>query len=229
LVGSSVGALNAAYVASRPQVPATARKLGSIWRSLQREDIFPVRMSALVSGLCGRRDHLVPDHGIRRLVRRHIEFDDLADAAIPVHLVAFDLNQGRELLLSAGPAADAVAAAAAIPGVFPPVKIGERLLIDGGVVNNTPISHAVELGAERINVLPTQSPGRTLSRVPKGALDAAICGLTLLLDRQLVADVARYSRDAEVIVLPAPNTASVQPGSFEHSSRPIGESLATAR
>jgi NTE family protein len=152
----------------------------------------------------------------------------LADAAIPVHLIAFDLNQGCELLLSAGPATDAVAAAAAIPGVFPPVKIGERLLIDGGVVNNTPISHAIELGAERVYVLPTQSPGHTL-RVPKGALDAAICGPTLLLDRQLEVDVARYSRDAEVIVLPAPNTASVQPGSFEHSSRLIGEGLANAR
>src|SRR5205085_12686858 len=54
LVGTSVGALNAAFVASRPQSPQTARELGQVWRSLQREDVFPLSMSALVGGVCGR-------------------------------------------------------------------------------------------------------------------------------------------------------------------------------
>src|ERR1043166_188561 len=130
LVGTSVGALNAAFVASRPQSPQTAREVGGGWRSLQREDVFPVSMSALVGGVCGRRAHLVPDRELRRLIRRHIEFEDLADAAIPLHLVAFDLMEGRELLLSEGPAVEAIAASASIPGIFPPVAIGERRLID---------------------------------------------------------------------------------------------------
>ena len=159
LVATSVGALNAAFVASRPQTVTTARELGRVWRNLQREDIFPVSMGALVGGLCGRRNHLVPDRGLRQLVRRHLEFDELAGAAIPLHLVAFNLIERRELLLSEGPAVDAVVAAASVPGVFPPVELADRLLIDGGVVNNTPISHAVELGAERIFVLPTRDPG----------------------------------------------------------------------
>ena len=60
LVATSVGALNAAFVASRPQTVATARELGRVWRNLQREDIFPVSMGALVGGFCGRRNHLVP-------------------------------------------------------------------------------------------------------------------------------------------------------------------------
>jgi NTE family protein len=102
LVATSVGALNAAFVASRPQTPATARELGRIWRCLGREDIFPVSLSALVGGFCGRRDHLVPDRGLRRLLRRHLQLEDLGDAAIPLHLVAFDLTEGRELLLSDG-------------------------------------------------------------------------------------------------------------------------------
>jgi predicted acylesterase/phospholipase RssA len=45
-----------------------------------------------------------------------VQFDDLAEAAIPVHLVAFDLNEQREVLLTDGPATDAVAASASIPG-----------------------------------------------------------------------------------------------------------------
>src|SRR5947207_3551722 len=52
LVATSVGALNAAFVASRPQTPVTARELGRIWRCLGREDIFPVSLSALVGGFC---------------------------------------------------------------------------------------------------------------------------------------------------------------------------------
>jgi len=49
----------------------------------------------------------------------------------------------------------APAVMAAIPGVFPPVAIGGRELMDGGVVNNTPISHAVASGADVVWVLPT--------------------------------------------------------------------------
>ena len=67
LVATSVGALNAAFVASRPQTVTTARELGRVWRNLQRDDIFPVSMGALVGGLCGRRNHLVPDRGCAEL------------------------------------------------------------------------------------------------------------------------------------------------------------------
>src|SRR4051794_41798995 len=52
LVGTSVGALNAAFVASRPQTPATARELARVWRGVEREDAFPVSLRTVVSGLC---------------------------------------------------------------------------------------------------------------------------------------------------------------------------------
>jgi NTE family protein len=216
-------------VASRPQTAATARELGRVWCALQREDVFPVSMRALVGGLCGKRDHMVPDVALRRLVDLYIEFARLEDAATPVHVVAYDVIEGREVLLSDGPALDAIAASAAIPGVFPPVSLGERRLIDGGVVNNTPISHAVELGAERVYVLPTQSGPRTPGRAPAGAIDAAIEVLTLLVDSRLAADLGRYANEVELIVLPARNSTRVQPTDFEHSSRLIGEALAAGR
>jgi len=55
LVATSVGALNAAFIASRAQTVAAARALARVWRDLRREDVFPVSLSALVGGLCGRR------------------------------------------------------------------------------------------------------------------------------------------------------------------------------
>lgn len=75
-------------------------------------------------------------------MRRYIEFDDLAEAATRLHVLVFAVTEGCEVLLSEGPAVDVICAAASIPSVFPAVPMGQRRPIDGGVVNNTPISHA---------------------------------------------------------------------------------------
>jgi NTE family protein len=226
-VGTSVGALNAAFVASRPQTPATARELARVWRGLEREDAFPVSLRTVVGGLRGQRDHLVPTRGLRQIVQRHVQLRDLADAAIPLHLVAFDISLGEEAVLSEGSALDSIVAACSIPGIFPPVAIGERLLIDGGVANNTPISHAVELGAERIYVLPTQERCAQPDP-PRTALDAAIYGLGLLMESRLDADITRYQDEVKLVVLPASNLERVQPTDFDHSSRLIAEARAAA-
>src|SRR5258708_21450676 len=148
LVGTALGAFNAAFVASRPQTAATADDLARVWRSTHREDLFPLSGRSLLRGVCGQRSRLVSNRALRRMVRRYIEFEDLADATIPLHLVAFDVIEGCEVLLSNGSALDAITATASLPGVYPPVPIGERRLIAGSPVNNTPISHTVALGAE---------------------------------------------------------------------------------
>jgi NTE family protein len=230
LVATSAGALNAAFIASRPQTVTTAEELAHVWRGLHREDIFPINPRMVIGGLANHRDHLVPDTGMRRLAGRHLQFSRLEQADIPVHLVAFDLVSGQEVRLSRGPALEAVLAAAAIPGVLPPVRSDGRLLVDGGVVNNTPISHAVELGADRIYVLPTDDPqARSLPDGPRGALDAAVHAFTVLVGARLQADLARYATRAEIIVLPAVNHQHVQPTDFDHSSRLIGHCHAAAR
>jgi NTE family protein len=230
LVGSSAGALNAAFVASRPQTTATAHDLAQVWRSLDREDVFPISARRLIAGATAHADHLVPDRGLLAIVRRQLQIERLEHADVPLHLVAFDLLSGAEVRLSHGPALEAVLAAAAIPGVLPPVRRGDELLVDGGLVNNTPISHAVELGAERIYVLSTRDPlERGLPAPPRGALDAAVHAFTVLVNARLEADIARYAADAELVVLPAINRGHVQPTDFDHSSRLIGDALAAAR
>src|SRR5229473_1120967 len=116
LIGTSAGALNAAFLASRPATVATAHELAALWRGLRRRDILPLRPATLLAGLAGRRDHLIPDAALRRLAARHLQFARLEQAAIPLHLVAFDLLAGTEVRLSDGPLADAVLAAAARGG-----------------------------------------------------------------------------------------------------------------
>jgi NTE family protein len=228
-VGTSIGALNAAFVASRAQTQETVDELARAWRGLRREDVFPVSVRTLVGGLAGQRDHLVSNHALRRKVSRYIEFDDLSEASVPVHAVAFDVIEGCEVLLSEGPAVEAIAAATALPGVFPPVAMAGRRLIDGSVVNNTPISHAVSLGAERIYVLPAQERWHPLRAAPRGALDSAIQALGALVDGRLRADLARYASEAELVVLPSPNSLEVQPTDFSHAETLIAEATVASR
>ena len=230
LVGTSAGALNAAFLASRPATVDTARELAAIWRGLRRGDVLPFSPATLIRGMAGRRGHLVPDRGLRQLAARHVQFERLEDAAIPLHVIAFDLLSGREARLSQGPAIDAVLAAAAIPGVLPPVRWHGALLADGGMANNTPISHAVRLGAERIYVLPTvDAADRGLPRPPWGPLTAGLHAVTLLANARLHHDLAQHALAVELIVLPAPNPRHIGFSDFARGSELIGPALDAAR
>jgi NTE family protein len=228
LVGTSVGAINASFAASRPPTVQTARDLQRIWQRLSRGDVFPANPVTAGLGFLGLRDHSVSAGALRRILMRSLEVDRLEDAAIPLHVVAADVLTGEEVLLSAGPAVDAVLASAAIPGVFPPVSWRSRLLMDGAIVNNTPISHAVELGADRIVVLPAIGSDR-LTRPPRGALAAGVTAVSRALTRRFAEDVARYANAAELVVLPAPQLDGIMPTDFGHADELITSGLRRAR
>ena len=228
IVGTSAGALNGAFVASRPQTVATADALGDIWRGLRRGDVFPLNPLTGLLGFLGTRDHLVPASGLRRLIARHIERDRLEELPIPLHIVAVDVISGEELRLSSGPTTEAVLASAALPAILAPVPWGDRSLVDGGVANNTPISHAVALGAQRIYVLPT-GHACALEEPPRAALAMALHAISLLTQRRLIDDIERHRGDARLIVLPPPCPLSVLPIDFAHADELITRALHDAR
>jgi NTE family protein len=228
IVGTSAGALNGAFIASRPQTVTTADALGRIWRDLRRGQAFPLNPLTGLLGFLGARDHLVPDSGLRRLITRHIEHSELEGMPIPLHVVTVDVISGEELRLSRGPVLEAVLASAAIPAVLPPVRWEDRMLMDGGVANNTPISHAVELGAQRIYVLPT-GHACSLEEPPEGALGMALHAISLLTHRRLIDDIERHRADAHLIVLPPPCPLNVQPIDFAHADQLIASGLHDAR
>jgi NTE family protein len=228
IVGTSAGALNGAYIATRPQNITTADALADVWRHLRRGQVFPLNPLTGLLGFLGARDHLVPPSGLRRLIERHVECDLLEQMPIPVHVVAVDVTSGEELRLSSGPALEAVLASASIPAVLPPVPWDGRSLMDGGVANNTPISHAIELGAERIYVLPT-GHACTLDEPPAGALAMALHAISLLTHRRLIDDIERHRGDAKLIVLPPPCPLGIQPIDFSHAGELIERGLDDAR
>jgi NTE family protein len=216
IVGTSAGALNGAFIASRPQTVDTADALGEIWRDLRRGHVFPLNPLTGLLGFLGSRDHLVPDSGLRRLIGRHVEGERLEEMPLPLHVIAVDVITGEELRLSSGPIIDAVMASASIPAVLPPVTWEDRELMDGGVANNTPISHAVELGAQQIYVLPT-GHACTLEEPPGSALAMALHALSLLTHRRLIDDIEKHRDQAKLVVLPPPCPLAIPPIDFDHA------------
>ena len=217
IIGTSVGAINGAFLAGACH-PKGCDQLAETWRTLRRNHIFPTHAAVGLNGLIGRRGHLVPSTGLRRLLQRHLQFARLEDAPTALHVVTCDLRTGVEVLLSQGDAVDAVCASAAIPGIFPPVTNGEHILVDGGIANNAPVSHAVELGADIIWVLPC-GYACSLRETPRSAAGIAMQAISLLVHQRLSVDVARYQHDHELRVLPTLCPLNVSPTDFTQSDR----------
>ena len=214
VVGASAGAINAAFYAGKP-TRAGVDELTAIWIGLRARDVFPFSPVGSLLGVLALRDHIVEPGPLRRLIERHLPYQRLEEAALPVHVVATDVKSGRIAALSEGPAAPALLASAAIPGVFPPVKVEGELLFDGGIASNTPIATALELGAERVVVLPT-GYSCEMKHPPTSALAMALHGLNLMVARQLMIDVERFQDGTPIRVVPPLCPLSVQ--AFDFSS-----------
>ena len=135
VAGTSVGALiGAAYAAGLRGQALVEQALKIRWRKIARP-------------AWSRRGFV----SFERLERRLIDIlGDLtfADLSMPYAAVAADLATGEQVVLREGRLAPAVRASCSVPGIVVPVEIGGRLLSDGGVINNLPISVVRELGAD---------------------------------------------------------------------------------
>jgi NTE family protein len=224
LIGTSVGAINAAYVAGHGTGREALDDLAAIWMRLRRQDVFPVNPLHHALALAGARPSLCSHHGVRRLLDAHLTFPELQDAPIPLHIVATNLLSGEEVVLSSGDSATAVLASTAIPGVFPAMEHQGLTLVDGGVADNTALSQAVALGVDEIYILPTGF-ACALERAPGTAIGTAMQALTLLIEQRLVIDVAQFSGPGAIKVLPPLCPLSVSATDFRHS----GELVERAR
>jgi NTE family protein len=140
LAGTSMGGfIGAGYASgmSAADLEAEALRMASVRQLIKLIDFAPPRRGLLA----GKRvraylaDKFGPD----------LYFDNLR---LPLALNAVDINSNQEVTIREGLVLDAVMATSAYPGVFPPVEMGGGMLVDGGVLNNVPVSVAYQLGAE---------------------------------------------------------------------------------
>lgn len=216
LVGTSAGAVNASWLAGHGTGPESLAALADVWGGLRRRDVFPVSPARHLLALGGARESVFPSDSLARLIGDHLPYRALEDAAIPVHVVATNLLSGEEVLLSTGDAISAVLASAAIPGLLPSVHRDGLVLVDGGLANNTAISQAVELGADRIFVLPA-GVACALTKPPASPYSVAMQSLSFLIQQRLIHDVKRFESQAELHVLAPLCPLGVSAGDFGHA------------
>ena len=165
--GTSIGAVIGAAYALEPDI----EKLKATLRILMESDVFrdlkldkfksveedhwfnrirnKLKMS-LTFAEAATRPSLIPEMQVIKLFDELFGEKTFEDTEIPFAAVALDLISGEDVLFREGLIRDAVRASTAIPGIFPTVNIDGKMLVDGGVTANAPITAAKKLGADII-------------------------------------------------------------------------------
>jgi NTE family protein len=201
VIGTSAGALNGAAFATAP----TAEKvdhLERVWLGLKGEHVFPGGALKRVWNILRRDDHLIPSDGLASVIASAETAATFADTEVPLRVVTADLMTGEEIVFANGPLRPTLLASAALPGIFPPVELYGRRLVDGAVVNLVPISHALAGPVERIFVLDVSDPlGERSIRSP---LDVLVRAFAISRDLRFELELQWVPKEIEVVVLPQP-------------------------
>jgi NTE family protein len=201
IVGTSVGALNGAVIATAPTLQKVDH-LEEVWRSLRGDDVFPGNTLRRAWNLLRRDDHLIPDDGLKSLIGSVGVASTFADLEVPLRVVAVDLITGDEHVIVRGPLPSALLASSALPGLFPPVEFNGHTLVDGAVVNLVPISHALAGPIDRIFVLDVSDP--ISDRPMRSPLDVAVRAFAISRDQRFELELQWVPKEIEVVVLPPP-------------------------
>lgn len=200
IVGTSVGALNGAAVATDPS-PAGVEHLAEVWRELTASGVFSGSMLRRVSTLARTRTHLHGSAPLRRTLERHLTIAGIEDLPVHFECVAASIERAAEQWFSTGSVVDAVLASSAVPGLMPPMRIGDEHFIDGGIVNSIPVNRAVQLNAAVIYVCHVGRIDRPL-HVPRRPFEVGLVAFEIARRHRFHTDMAALPEDVEVHVLP---------------------------
>lgn len=135
--GTSIGAFVGALFA----YGYTAKEIEEIALDLNWMDI---------SGIALFESGILSNKKFGKLLSKSLGEKDIEDAGIPLSIIATDISNGEKVILNKGSVAQAVMASTCLPGIFSPVECNDKLLVDGGIVENIPIDTVKNMGAEYV-------------------------------------------------------------------------------
>jgi len=188
IVGTSVGSLIGAIYAS------DMNSFDLEWTAfaLEKDDVFDYAfLSALTSMGPVKGDKL------EEFVKSKVPAANIENLKLPFAAVATDLNRGTRVVLDHGPVAKAVRASSAIPGVFNPVELQGRLLVDGGVVDNIPIAVAREKGADIVIAVDISENVANFNIT--NVVDVMVQAVAIIMNE----NTKLKKKDADVLITPA--------------------------
>ncbi len=151
VVGTSIGAVNGAFVAADPD--GAAGRLAGLWQGESLRAVFSETLLGRAVRLARSGTHLHAIEPLRRLLAGKLPAAGFEDLQIPFQCVAASIEQATARWFTSGPLVPAVMASCAVPGLLPPVEIDGGHYFDGGLVDSIPVGRAVALGATTVYVL----------------------------------------------------------------------------
>lgn len=200
VVGTSIGAINGAAVAADPS-PAAAERLAALWGRFERSDVFGGSVLGRLGTLVRSRTHLHDNGALRTLLQEGLGVEDFAALRVRFECVAASIGTASERWFGSGPLVDAVLASCAVPGILPPVRIGDDHFLDGGIVNSIPVGRAVQQGARTIYVMHVGRVDRPLEP-PRWPWEVGLVAFEIARRHRFVSDMAALPEGLEVHVLP---------------------------
>ncbi len=201
ILGTSIGALNGAVIAEYPG-PEGVDRLTGFWTQAAQANLFETSVLARAKRVAALKAAIHETYELRRVVEAAVHRDTLIeDLQVPFQCVAASIEKSAEHWFEEGPLVEALLASAAVPALFPPVRIGEEHFYDGGLVDSVPLSRAVKLGADVIYVLQV---GRieTPLRPPERLWEAGLVSFEIARRHRFTSMLKNLPPAVEVHVLP---------------------------
>ena len=206
VLGTSIGAVNGALFAADPSLQGVTQ-LTQLWLESNLTEMNAAGLLRRAGTLARTRTHIQSLAEIRERLVRALPVARVEELPVPFQCVAASIERASEHWFDSGDLADVVLASCAVPGVLPPVKIGDEHFIDGGIVNSIPVGRAVALGARRIYVLQV---GRleTALQPPRWPWEVGLVAFEVARRHRFAHDLDSLPDDVELHVLPTGGSAA---------------------
>jgi NTE family protein len=200
VVGTSVGAINGAFVAADPD--GAAAWLCDLWQGEALLNAFSERLLGQAARLVRSGTHLHSIEPLRAMLAERLPGEDFSDLRLPFQCVAAGIERAHAHWFSRGPVVPAVLASCAVPGLLPPVEVDGEHFFDGGLVDSIPVGRAVALGASVIYVLQVGRVERPLT-VPRRPWQVGLVAFEIARRHRFHEEMAALPKDVCVHVLPS--------------------------
>ncbi|MFZ1995340.1 MAG: patatin-like phospholipase family protein [Solirubrobacteraceae bacterium] len=206
VLGTSIGAVNGAMFAADPSVEGVER-LGRLWGDSNLAGVSAGALLRRVTTLARTGTHLQSLEEVGQRLADALRVQRLEELAIPFQCVAASIERAAEHWFTDGVLTDAVLASCAVPGILPPVRIGDEHFIDGGIVNSIPVARAVALGAKTIYVLQVGRLERPL-HPPRWPWEVGLVAFEVARRHRFASDLASLPDGVRLHILPTGGSAA---------------------
>jgi NTE family protein len=200
VVGTSVGAINGAFVAADPA--GAAGRLSELWKGAHLQRAFSGTLLGRAARLARSGTHLHAIEPLRQMLDDGLPAKDFADLRLPFNCVAASIERASARWFTRGPLVPAVLASCAVPGLLPPVEIDGEHYFDGGLVDSIPVGRAAELGARTVYVLHVGRIERPLAP-PERLWEVGLVAFEIARRHRFHEEVSSLPDEVTVHVLPS--------------------------